>query len=54
MSDMTKYQQQAEELSQKLWSIACDLRGNMDGAKFKNLFSVLFSIHSSVSVLNNI
>lgn len=36
MSDMTKYQQQAEELSQKLWSIACDLRGNMDGAKFKN------------------
>ena len=33
---MTKYQQQAEELSQKLWSIACDLRGNMDGAKFKN------------------
>lgn len=30
------YQQQANELSKQLWSIANDLRGNMDASKFKN------------------
>lgn len=30
------YQTQANELSQKLWSIANDLRGNMDSTKFRN------------------
>lgn len=32
----TKYQAQASELSQKLWAIANDLRGNMDSTKFRN------------------
>ena len=30
------YQAQANELSQKLWAIANELRGNMDASKFKN------------------
>ncbi len=36
MADSVKYQAQANELSQKLWAIANDLRGNMDASKFKN------------------
>ena len=36
MIDSTKYQAQASELSQKLWAIANDLRGNMDSTKFRN------------------
>ncbi|AIC91300.1 type I restriction-modification system subunit M [Bifidobacterium coryneforme] len=36
MIDATKYQEQASELSQKLWAIANDLRGNMDSTKFRN------------------
>lgn len=36
MMDSNKYQAQANELSQKLWAIANDLRGNMDASKFKN------------------
>lgn len=36
MADAEKYQQQANELSQQLWNIANDLRGNMDASKFKN------------------
>jgi type I restriction enzyme M protein len=32
----SEYQAQANELSQKLWAIANDLRGNMDASKFKN------------------
>lgn len=36
MADSEKYQSQANELSQKLWAIANDLRGNMDASKFKN------------------
>ncbi|MFQ9975867.1 MAG: type I restriction-modification system subunit M N-terminal domain-containing protein, partial [Butyricicoccus sp.] len=36
MIDSTKYQAQASELSQKLWAIANDLRGNMDSVKFRN------------------
>lgn len=36
MADSEKYQQQANELSQQLWNIANDLRGNMDASKFKN------------------
>lgn len=34
--DAAKYQEQANELSQKLWAIANDLRGNMDASKFRN------------------
>ena len=44
MMDSNKYQAQANELSQKLWAIANDLRGNMDASKFKNIFWVRFSI----------
>ena len=36
MIDSTKHQAQANELSQKLWAIANDLRGNMDSTKFRN------------------
>ncbi|MCI5805010.1 MAG: N-6 DNA methylase, partial [Clostridium sp.] len=36
MADSNTYQAQANELSQKLWAIANDLRGNMDASKFKN------------------
>lgn len=36
MIDSAKYQAQASELSQKLWAIANDLRGNMDSTKFRN------------------
>lgn len=36
MMESNKYQTQANELSQKLWAIANDLRGNMDASKFKN------------------
>lgn len=36
MIDSVKYQAQASELSQKLWAIANDLRGNMDSTKFRN------------------
>ena len=37
MSDANKYQAQANELSQKLWAIANDLRGQMDASEFKKI-----------------
>lgn len=37
------YQNQANELSQKLWQIANDLRGQMDASEFKNyILGVIF------------
>lgn len=43
MADTNKYQAQANELSQKLWAIANELRGNMDASKFKNyILGVIF------------
>lgn len=43
MSDTNLYQAQANELSQKLWGIANELRGNMDASKFKNyILGVIF------------
>ena len=43
MSDSNKYQAQANELSQKLWAIANDLRGQMDASEFKNyILGVIF------------
>ncbi len=43
MSDENKYQEQANELSQKLWAIANDLRGQMDASEFKNyILGVIF------------
>lgn len=36
MTDTNTYQAQANELSQKLWAIANDLRGQMDASEFKN------------------
>ena len=43
MADTAKYQAQANELSQKLWAIANELRGNMDASKFKNyILGVIF------------
>lgn len=34
--DAAKSQEQAEELSNKLWAIANDLRGTMDSTEFRN------------------
>ncbi len=43
MSETTTYQAQANELSQKLWAIANDLRGQMDASEFKNyILGVIF------------
>ena len=36
MADTNTYQAQANELSQKLWAIANELRGTMDASEFKN------------------
>ena len=43
MIDTNTYQAQANELSQKLWAIANDLRGQMDASEFKNyILGVIF------------
>ena len=43
MTDTSTYQAQANELSQKLWAIANDLRGQMDASEFKNyILGVIF------------
>lgn len=43
MAENTTYQSQANELSNKLWAIANDLRGNMDASKFKNyILGIIF------------
>ena len=43
MADTKTYQAQANELSQKLWQISCELRGHMDAGKFKNyILGVIF------------
>ena len=51
MIDSAKYQAQASELSQKLWAIANDLRGNMDSTKFRNyiLGTIFYSFLSERS-----
>lgn len=43
MAGKTSYQEQANELSQKLWLIANDLRGQMDASEFKNyILGIIF------------
>lgn len=43
MADSNLYQAQANELSQKLWAIANELRGQMDASEFKNyILGVIF------------
>lgn len=43
MSETNTYQSQANELSQKLWQISCELRGQMDASEFKNyILGVIF------------
>ena len=43
MADTNTYQAQANELSQKLWAIANELRGQMDASEFKNyILGVIF------------
>ena len=43
MADSNLYQEQANELSQKLWAIANELRGQMDASEFKNyILGVIF------------
>ena len=43
MADTNLYQAQANELSQKLWAIANELRGQMDSSEFKNyILGVIF------------
>ena len=41
-TDIQLHKQQAQELSNKLWAIANDLRGTMDASKFKDFFLVIF------------
>lgn len=48
MTDTNIYQAQANELSQKLWAIANELRGQMDASEFKNY--ILGSYFLSLSV----
>lgn len=48
MADTNTYQAQANELSQKLWAIANELRGQMDASEFKNY--ILGSNFLSLSV----
>ena len=43
MTDTNTYQAQANELSQKLWAIANDLRGQMDASEFKNSIAIFLS-----------
>lgn len=43
MGDKNTYQAQANELSQTLWAIANELRGQMDSSEFKNyILGVIF------------
>lgn len=43
MSEISTYQAQASELSQKLWQISCELRGQMDASEFKNyILGIIF------------
>lgn len=43
MVSTNTYQAQANELSQKLWAIANELRGQMDASEFKNyILGVIF------------
>ena len=43
MTDTSKYQAQSNELSQKLWAISNELRGQMDASEFKNyILGVIF------------
>ena len=43
MADTNTYKAQANELSQKLWAIANELRGQMDASEFKNyILGVIF------------
>lgn len=43
MIDTSKYQTQSNELSQKLWAISNELRGQMDASEFKNyILGVIF------------
>lgn len=43
MADTSAYQAQANELSQKLWQISCELRGQMDASEFKHyILGVIF------------
>lgn len=43
MIDTSKYQAQSNELSQKLWAISNELRGQMDASEFKNyILGVIF------------
>lgn len=44
MADTNTYQAQANELSQKLWAIANELRGQMDASEFKNYILGVISI----------
>ena len=48
MADTNTYQAQANELSQKLWAIANELRGQMDASEFKNYLSLSVRTYRNV------
>jgi len=51
-TDIQLHKQQAQELSNKLWAIANDLRGTMDASKFKDyILGIIF--YRFLSLLNH-
>ena len=51
MVSTNTYQAQANELSQKLWAIANELRGQMDASEFKNyILGVIFYRYNRITI----
>ena len=55
-TDIQLHKQQAQELSNKLWAIANDLRGTMDASKFKDYIQMrsLLKMKNCLQLLTSI